>query len=524
MNPRKNAPKLTRWLATVLIGAGLGFTFVRAAAQTNLANSTPARSAPVILHIDDNRGNDTNPGTSDRPLKTLEQAARIANAKTYPGSLTFKVAAGIYTLSRSVVFENHRSFSKDERLTIESDLLPDDPTWTPATMPVFLSTEDPRPLVQPAKQTETVGIRIQTSHATLRGLKFLGNPLPNNRHCPVECVCPDLNDVEVTQCLFAGAPATLDIYIGVLTDGNNVVLDHCVFTSCRVGALFWDRAGGTQEKGNAMRYCIVDGATFGGIWTCDTDEAFEFHHNLVARSEYVWLHNRAAPKTYRIRDCVITGNEHFSGYGGETGPTGPTGSDIRFTEERVVRAQAVALGQNPISSDYLHVVPETPWYELRAGLFLEGAPKRGTQSPVAFRSGGRFARGTYEPQRVGRITNESGTAVEPFFRASTLRDPAAATRATLATLQEAAARHQVDMGQYPATFDDLVKPSGPGNWRGPYVTNMIWPPVDGWGHPLRLAIPTRQLAATFRLISAGPDKRFGTPDDVDSEDAKQKMP
>jgi len=118
-----------------------------------------------------------------------------------------------------------------------------------------------------------------------------------------------------------------------------------------------------------MRYCIVDGAKISAVWTCGTDEDFEFHHNVVTRSEYFWLRKRGTPKTYRIRDCVVTWNKHYSGYGIETGATGQTGPEICYAEERVVKEGKVALDRKRESRDYLHVVAGTLGAELGAGLF-----------------------------------------------------------------------------------------------------------------------------------------------------------
>lgn len=329
-----------------------------------------AGATAETLYVDSNRGQDTNPGTVAQPLKTIEKAALVANAKAEPEPLTIKLVAGIYALPTAVIFQSQHAFAKEQRLTIEASVLPDDPNWNPGAMPVIFSVEDPRPAGQPGKHTETYAMKIKMSHVTVRGLKFLGNPLPNNWHSPLECLATNLTDVEVTQCLFAGDPDTLDIYSAVITDGHQFVVDHCIFTGCHACAVFWDGGRGVVGKANAMRYCIVDGAKISGVWTCDTDEDFEFHHNIVTRSEYFWLRKRGAPKTYRIHDSVVTGNKNYSGYGVETGATGPTGPEIRFDEERVVKAGNVALEQKRESKNYLHVVSGTPGSELGAGLFL----------------------------------------------------------------------------------------------------------------------------------------------------------
>jgi hypothetical protein len=333
-----------------------------------------AAAGAETLHVDGNRGSDTNAGTADQPLRTLEEAARLANSKAGRGSLTIKLAAGIYALPRAILFENQRAFSKEQRFTLEASVLPDDPNWRPDQMPTILSTEDPRRPDQFDKATQTYGLKIKMSHVTVRGLKFLGNPLPNNWYCPLECLATDLKDVVVTQCMFVGDPDTLDIYCAVISDGNQFVVDHCIFSGCHACAVFWDGDRGVVGTGNAMRYCIVEGAKLSGVWTCDTGEDFEFHHNVITQCEYFWLRKRGTPKTYRVCNSVVTGNKHHSGYAVESGATGITGPEIRFEEEGVVKIGKVVLEKKRGAKDYLHVVRGSPGAELGAGLFTKTQP------------------------------------------------------------------------------------------------------------------------------------------------------
>lgn len=323
------------------------------------------------FHVDAIRGRDANPGSAERPLQTLTRVAELVNAKTTREATTVKLRSGVYPLSAPVVFENQRAYSQEQRLTLEAFVLPDDPEWQPGVMPNILSIEDPRPSTPPDQPTQTYGLKIKMSHVTVRGLKFLGNPLFNNWYCPLECLQTNLTDVLVTQCMFAGNPDTLDIYCGVITDGHEFVVDHCIFSGCHACAVFWDGDRGVVGRQNAMRYCIVEGARISGVWTCETDEDFAFHHNIVTGSEYFWLRKRGAPQTYRVRDCVVSGNRHFSGYGVAAGATGPTGTEIRFAEEGVEKDQAAKLQRSRGSKHYLHVIPGTPGSQLGAGLFKQ---------------------------------------------------------------------------------------------------------------------------------------------------------
>lgn len=225
-----------------------------------LCCATIANAAADTFYVDSRSGNDTNPGTKDQPLKTLAQVAKKVNVKTERGSTTIKLEPGIYALSEAIVFQNKQSYSEEQRLSIEAAVLPDDPTWNPDLMPIILSIQDSGTPGQPGKPTQTYGLQIKMSHVTIRGLKFLGSPLPNNWYSPLECLENNLKDILVTQCLFIGNTDTLNIYSAVITDGHQFVVDHCIFYGCHACAVFWDGGRGIVGKQNAMRYCIVDGA------------------------------------------------------------------------------------------------------------------------------------------------------------------------------------------------------------------------------------------------------------------------
>lgn len=124
------------------------------------------------IYVDSKYGDDVDPGTKQKPLRSLSKAAQIVNSKTQSGPATIKIQPGIYSLEKSVVFDRADRFTEKQRLIIEASILPDDPNWTPASMPVILSTENPG---ISEKLTETYSLKIKRSYVTIRGLKFLGN-------------------------------------------------------------------------------------------------------------------------------------------------------------------------------------------------------------------------------------------------------------------------------------------------------------------------------------------------------------
>lgn len=325
-----------------------------------------------IVYVDGLAGKDENVGTSEKPVRTLQRAAEIVNAGKEPGPATIKIAPGIYNLSESVTFGGARAYNEESRLVIEAAVLPDDPNWKAALMPVMLSTEDPRKRDDSDKLTETYGLKIEASHVTIRGLKFLGNPLTRNWHCCISRIGDDLDDLLVTQCVFVGDRDTCDIYCAALAAGNKFVVDHCIFRNCHASAVFWDGPRGVAGKGCSMRYCIVDGAYIAGVWTCRTAEDFEFHHNIVTRSDYFWMRKKAGDsRRYRVHDCIVTDNRYYSGYGVESGPTGQTGPEVTFDESNVVKRGRITFETNKTARGYLHVTPGGLGSDLGAGLFTK---------------------------------------------------------------------------------------------------------------------------------------------------------
>ncbi len=335
-----------------------------------LAMALPCRDvSAATLYVDDRNGRDTNPGTEESPLRTIGRAASFVNSRTEGGPTTIKIAPGVYNLTECAEFKSPIDYTEQQRLVIEALILPDEAKWKPHLMPVILSTEDPARAEQPTEEMGTYSLKIKNSHVTVRGLKLLGNPLLRNWHCCIERIGQNLDDLLVTQCMFVGNEDTLNIYCATLATGDRFVVDHSVFYGCHASVVFWDGIEGIPGKGNAMKYCIVDRGHIAGVWTCQTAEDFEFHHNIITRCKYFWMRKRIDDsRKYRLHDCVVTNNSYYSGYGTESGPTGHTGAEVAYEEENVLKAGDVALEKNKKAKDYLHVVEGTLGSDLGAGI------------------------------------------------------------------------------------------------------------------------------------------------------------
>ena len=71
---------------------------------------------------------------------------------------------------------------------------------------------------------------------------------------------------------------------------------------------------------------------------------------------------------------------------------------------------------------------------------------------------------------------------------------------------------EVDNGFYPRSLQDLVvAPNNARAWHGPYIDNV---PVDPWNTPYIYYYPGKHNPNSYDLLSAGPDQKEGTDDDI----------
>ncbi len=92
-----------------------------------------------------------------------------------------------------------------------------------------------------------------------------------------------------------------------------------------------------------------------------------------------------------------------------------------------------------------------------------------------------------------------------------------ATRISVRGAEQALKMYAVDhLGDMPTTSEGLqilLQPKNPQDkrWRGPYLDRA---PADAWGTELKYEFPGRKNKTGFDISSAGPDKVFGTDDDI----------
>jgi general secretion pathway protein G len=72
--------------------------------------------------------------------------------------------------------------------------------------------------------------------------------------------------------------------------------------------------------------------------------------------------------------------------------------------------------------------------------------------------------------------------------------------------------YEVDNGVFPKSLRDLIQQPGDArNWHGPYLGKL---PVDSWGNAYIYGYPGKHNQNFFDLVSAGPDGKEGTDDDI----------
>lgn len=324
-----------------------------------------------MIYVDCINGKDTNSGSEGSPLKTLLKAAEAVNIADYSGGITLKIMPGVYTLDANVIFDCNSNLTESNRLVIEAAVLPDDTNWMPVSMPVIISSAVP---TNNFGFDCSVGFDIKKSHVTIRGLKFLGNPIGEIYYYPIGRQDKKLTDLEITQCLFIGDKDAAPIQAGVLAHGNGIVVDHCIFYNCKNSVVYYfaDDNREIKRTGSAMRYCIVAGAYEAGIWTASPDEDFQFHNNIVANCENFWIHNELNKTVYYLRNCIITGNHHFIT---KVNPAFEfSESEINYTESDIIHSADIKLVmKNDIEmpKEYLNVADGTVGCKLNAGLFIK---------------------------------------------------------------------------------------------------------------------------------------------------------
>ncbi|MDP4261353.1 MAG: right-handed parallel beta-helix repeat-containing protein [Bacteroidota bacterium] len=325
------------------------------------------------FYVNPRSGNDANPGTKEQPLKTINEAARRVNGNKSPGATEIILTEGIHLVTTTAKFDNNK-YTVTDRLVIRAEVMPGDKDWNPQRMPVIVTIV---PLKPGFGGDEAIGLQVEVDHVTIEGLRFSGSPDYSyknekelRRSYPVWRGGKSLDDLLVTQCLFAGNKDVMPLHVGVIANGHGLVIDHCVFFNCKNPVVFWQADSGTSYR-NAMRYCLVYGCYFSGVWTTESTNGddFDFHHNIIANCKTAWICELNSPRQYKAHDCIFTGNTRMTGYG-----SGPLGSNNSTSIDFLKTTNVITTGTIQIEMDqgkpnYLQLAEGSFGTNLGAGLF-----------------------------------------------------------------------------------------------------------------------------------------------------------
>lgn len=326
------------------------------------------------IFVDPLKGNDNNAGNSENPLRTLDKAAEKLNTINSLQNATIKLMPGIYNLQCTVRVKPLTKLTTVNRFIIEAAIMPDDPNWQPEKMPVIISTGG---LEINFDFECSVALMISSSHVSIKGLKFLGNPNPiSAMYYPIGREDTSLTDLEVAQCIFIGDQFSSPIQVGILTCGNGTTVSHCIFYNCRNAIVFWRVKNKAVD--NCLKYSIIYGAYQSAFWTAHDDINFEFHNNVISKCKFAWIKNYYNKATYSFHDCVISDNEHYRGEWNQPDTLIPKKSTDDLHEKNIIRNGEISLvglktnytGMEPLRlKNYLHIKPGSIGSDMGAGIF-----------------------------------------------------------------------------------------------------------------------------------------------------------
>jgi hypothetical protein len=349
--------------------------------------------AQTNLYVNASMGKDTNVGSKEQPLKSLTAATKIVNASKGNDAVTIFLSEGIYAVNEPASLNpTNRTFTKENRLTIRAEVLPDDPNWNTGRMPTFIHT---MPLTDDWMGQKDpfggclYGIKVETSHVSLQGLKILGAPVIEHplkgkivRVYPIIRTNPALDDLEISQCIFAGDEVNSPNHLGIIANGNGIVVDHCIFYGLKQAIVYWSG----KSTGHVMRNTLIYNGYGCGVWTSAIANDFVFENNVIANSNYAWIsqlgrdsnqqvlkdttQKATVPILYQVNNSLFAGNKKMTGMGGgpqlnfkDIDPILLKFNNTKITEERV------ELDYTQESKNFLHIKKGTLGADIGAGLF-----------------------------------------------------------------------------------------------------------------------------------------------------------
>ncbi len=360
------------------------FASLNVFAQSSIKNQTSisnGESATVKLYVNPNIGNDIFEGSKESPIKSLPEAAKRVSKMTGEGAISVFLSSGTYGLYETASFNPiHWKFNKEDRLVIRAEVLPDSLSWAPGKMPIIVSTMPFKLSLNEQKEVtdgSNYGIEINTSHVTIQGLRILGEPIHEKpreglliRNYPIVWEGKNLVDLRVTQCLFLGNKFALPNHLGILANGSELTVDHCVFYGVKDAVVMWNN----KSDKSSMHHNLILNIYGAAVWTWSTTEDFKFYNNVVNNANVFWVLEKDAHNTFKIEKSMLIGYNQFVNKGGGPQEFGIPAdkSKLKYsTDFKIKKTGTLNIEEDQTSRYYLQLKPGTLGTEYGAGLFYK---------------------------------------------------------------------------------------------------------------------------------------------------------
>ena len=350
-------------------------------ANAQIKQISTALPAGGKIYVNANTGKNNNHGDQASPLQSLNEAAKRINSGKGKGAITIFLSRGIYNLAETADFNPvNWEFTKENRLTIRAEVLPDDKEWNPADMPVIIST---MPFTEEKNDKNEItgaqnfGILIQKSHVTIQGLRILGEPVHENpntgiliRNYPIVWEGKNLEDLRITQCLFIGNKYAIPNHLGVLANGKGLEVDHCLFYGVKDAVVMWY----SPATNSSFHHNVIIDSYGGIVWTWSATEDFKFYNNVISNANVIWMLDKDEKLSYTIENSIIAGYNSLVNKGGGAHGFGEKAdqSKIKINKDVVIQKDGkLDIDEDQTNKLYLHIKPGTLGSNLGAGLFTK---------------------------------------------------------------------------------------------------------------------------------------------------------
>ncbi|WEA00872.1 right-handed parallel beta-helix repeat-containing protein [Mucilaginibacter sp. SJ] len=316
-----------------------------------------------ILYVDPAKGKEAASGSATDPLLSLEKAVTLAGSFTGEQPVTIKLAPGLYVVAHEMIIKTAKNEDDHSKLTIEAVIMPDDPDWQPAKMPVIQSVSPNNSEVQ---FIHCVGFLVAKNNVSFKGLKFVGNSHPEvPYYYPITREDENLNGLEVSQCYFIGEKNAARLQSGLWTHGAGIHVDHCIFYNCRNAMVLIKGI-----KDFSLTNSIIYGAYESGIWYGLSDAPFVFDHNIVTHCKFFWVRPDKTQPAYTFSNSLITENDGYLGYISNELIPAITNNLIEKNIKKTGKVLLVEIKtekQQP--HNYLNLAPGSAGSDIPAGIF-----------------------------------------------------------------------------------------------------------------------------------------------------------